>query len=588
MSDDGCQKARKKSLSDKEYDPITFHVLKVKAEDLANQITLIDLPVFKSVTPEELSTGAWTKKNKRTIAPNVMNFTDRFNSVCLWCQREILSCEKPSKRAEVLVHFIKVAKQLYELNNLHSTFAIVSALQSHPIHRLSKTWNLVSRHDRSAFDKIARVFDSERNWERLRQHIDSMKLPCIPYLGMFLTDLNFIGVATKGHENSFLEGHTKDQKVNNVIRTIAHFQDSLYDDVPHVDCIQEYLRSFQFHEELLKFVEDDMYRLSLKREHDADASTSRAGAIDFLRRSSFSRKLSSVPRIRLNRSTCEKSSHSHSLTPQLIHDPERAMPKTVLGHRKTRSLGAHATFGLENISFSLESGSCPSSASTVPSVQSPSGDAVDKDEMSQSIFYINDSEHNLLDGSSLSHDLECLLNISPSSALSISTPILDKTGSKTNGQSFVSPEPKNESDELQLIDDENIFPDLQGEVRKMVVRTRGSKPAKMKCSRKCYLELRGTNLYQFEKKALAIHCKDERGMYKRKTSKRMVIGESAWRVIKSGGVLEPAFELHHPSSGRIYRFLCKSQTAASEWYAKLLAAMHQGSPKTPANLISFD
>uniref|UniRef100_A0A9J2PQN1 Ras-GEF domain-containing protein n=1 Tax=Ascaris lumbricoides TaxID=6252 RepID=A0A9J2PQN1_ASCLU len=587
MNDDGCGKARKKSLSDKDYDPITFHVLKVKPEDLANQITLIDLPVFKSVTAEELITGAWTKKNKRAIAPNVMNFTDRFNSVCLWCQREILSCEKPSKRADVSAHFIKVAKRLSELNNLHSAFAIVSALQSHPIHRLSKTWNLVSRHDRSIFEKTARLFDSERNWERLRQHLDSMKLPCIPYLGMFLTDLNFIGVATKGHEKSFLEGNPREQKVNNIIRMITHFQDSVYDGIAHVECIQKYLRSFQFHEELLKFAEDDLYRLSLKREPDLDASTSHAGAVDFWRRSSLSKKLGSVSRLRLNRSGCDKSSHSHSLTPQLNHD--RVAPKAVLGHRKTQSLGTQAMLGLENVSFSIESSSRPSSASTIPSAQSPSHDAVDTVDMTRSVdSVIDDSKHNLLDGSSLSHDFECLLNINSDDVLKSSTPIPPMSSSKGDRPCFISPTIKNELDERQLIDEENIFPDLQGEVRKVIVRTRGSKPTKMRCSRRCYLELRGTNLYQFERRALPIRRKEERDLYKRKTSKRMVIGESAWRVIRSGGVLEPAFELHHPSSGRIYRFLCKSQTAASEWYAKLLAAMHYTSPKTPTNLISFD
>lgn len=50
------------------------------------------------------------KKNKRVEAPNILRFTDRFNSVCLWCQREILSHEATLKRAEVIGHFIKVAK----------------------------------------------------------------------------------------------------------------------------------------------------------------------------------------------------------------------------------------------------------------------------------------------------------------------------------------------------------------------------------------------------------------------------------------------------------------------------------------------
>lgn len=35
---------------------------------------------------------------------------------------------------------------------------------------------------------------------------------------------------------------------------------SFLDGIAHVECIQKYLRSFQFHEELLKFAEDDLYR----------------------------------------------------------------------------------------------------------------------------------------------------------------------------------------------------------------------------------------------------------------------------------------------------------------------------------------
>ncbi|PIO24535.1 hypothetical protein AB205_0212010 [Aquarana catesbeiana] len=169
------------SLSDKDsaslkksFDAVVFDVLMATPEEYAGQITLMDMLVFKAIQPEEFSSCGWNKKEKYSSAPNAMAFTKRFN--------QILHAQTLKMRAEVLSHYIKTAKKLYKLNNLHTLMAV--------------TWALLSRKDKTAFEKLEYVVSKEDNYKRLRDYINSLKMtPCIQYLGIYLSDLTYIDSA---------------------------------------------------------------------------------------------------------------------------------------------------------------------------------------------------------------------------------------------------------------------------------------------------------------------------------------------------------------------------------------------------------
>lgn len=127
------------------------------------------------------------------------------------------------------------------MNNFSTLTSIVSALGTAPIHRLNRTWNQVNPKTINALNVMRQLMASTKNFGEYREKLRQANPPCIPFLGVYLTDLTFIedGIASIV-KNSNLINFAKRTKTAEVIRDIQQYQNVPYS-LNAVQDLQEYI-----------------------------------------------------------------------------------------------------------------------------------------------------------------------------------------------------------------------------------------------------------------------------------------------------------------------------------------------------------
>ncbi|XP_074187146.1 ras-specific guanine nucleotide-releasing factor RalGPS1 isoform X5 [Rhinolophus sinicus] len=492
----------------KSYDAVVFDVLKVTPEEFA-----------------ELASCGWSKKEKHSLAPNVVAFTRRFN------------------------------QKLLELNNLHSLMSVVSALQSAPIFRLTKTWALLNRKDKTTFEKLDYLMSKEDNYKRTRDYIRSLKMvPSIPYLGIYLLDLIYIDSAYPA-SGSIMENEQRSNQMNNILRIIADLQVSCsYDHLTTLPHVQKYLKSVRYIEELQKFVEDDNYKLSLRIEPGSSSPRLVSSKEDLAGPStSFSSARFS------RRPTCPDASVAGSL-------PTPPVPR----HRKSHSLGNNMMCQLSVVE---------SKSATFPS----------------------EKARHLLDDSVLE-------SRSPRRGLALTS-----SSAVTNGLSLGSSESSEFSEEMSsglergrlyatlgpnwrvpvrnsprtrscvysptgpctcTLGSSAAVPTMEGPLRRKTLLKEGRKPAMSSWTR-YWVTLSGATLLYYRAKSLR---GTDRKHYKSTPGKKVSI--VGWMVQLPDDPEHPdIFQLNNPDKGNVYKFQTGSRLHAILWHKHLDDACKSNRPQ---------
>lgn len=83
--------------------------------------------------------------------------------------------------------------------------AILAALNSSTIARLKKTWDGLANKYRVILDGLRRATEHSRNYAQYRAAIRSAVPPCLPFLGLYLTDITFCYDGNPSHRPSPLD-----------------------------------------------------------------------------------------------------------------------------------------------------------------------------------------------------------------------------------------------------------------------------------------------------------------------------------------------------------------------------------------------
>ncbi|KAJ5066860.1 guanine nucleotide exchange factor [Anaeramoeba ignava] len=211
----------------------SFKTLDIHHEELARQLTLIEFDLFCAIEPKECLSEGWLKKDKEIRSPNIVKFTKFFNQVGLWAATEILKCEKLRDRVQTITYFIKVEKKCREFHNFNTVQEIIAGLEVSPIYRLKKTWESVPEKIFRIHEQLISLMSLEDNYKGFRDAIQNENPPCIPYLGVYFTDLVFLGSGNKDtlpskNGTKELVNFEKCRKISKVIETIQQYQQFPY------------------------------------------------------------------------------------------------------------------------------------------------------------------------------------------------------------------------------------------------------------------------------------------------------------------------------------------------------------------------
>ena len=110
-----------------------------------------------------------------------------------------------TERINIIEKWTAVADICRVLHNYNGVLQICAALVNSSVYRLKRTWAKLSKTTKLTIDKLQTLVASDGRFKNMREALHRCDPPCVPYLGMYLTDLSFIEEGTPNYaENGMI------------------------------------------------------------------------------------------------------------------------------------------------------------------------------------------------------------------------------------------------------------------------------------------------------------------------------------------------------------------------------------------------
>jgi len=158
--------------------------------ELATSISALSREVYRRIELQEVLRKGWTRPKYAHCGDTICAFIDQSNHISWWTAAKILSSDisSPSERKDLCARFARVGVLLLDSphSNFHGAIAILSGLLHSSVRRLK-----LCGKDNADVVRLKAAFSPTGRYSEYREMLQSrlkVRAPCIPHLGVHLTD----------------------------------------------------------------------------------------------------------------------------------------------------------------------------------------------------------------------------------------------------------------------------------------------------------------------------------------------------------------------------------------------------------------